>query len=401
MIYRRRWPRLLVQLACFGAASALLWPVLPWRSAPGLILQLSPFSAICSIIALRSFGIGAAGGLLLAALAAIRPRIFCRYICPTGLLIEEVERIGLKRTSWWKGCPPLGKYAALLTLGGAVVGYPVLLWMDPLSIFSSVLSIRMFLSVSAGVLSALGLVLLILLSLTSGTIWCARLCPLGGTQDLLTAISARLRNLRYREERTAILAPGAMTGRRSFMAAAGGICLGLLTRKLSAARGELAPLRPPGSAAEDRFTGLCVRCGNCVRACPSKIIRPDFELANVAGVFAPAIRYSKRYCLEDCRACTQVCPSGAIQTLSLEGKNRYVIGEALVDGSLCVLALGQKDCNACERACPFDAVHTQWDEEKYIAYPVIKADKCNGCGACEVACPTDPFKAIRVWKRVD
>ena len=99
-----------------------------------------------------------------------------------------------------------------------------------------------------------------------------------------------------------------------------------------------------------------------------------------SAVFAPAIRYSKKYCLEDCRACTQVYPSGAIQSLSLDAKNRHVIGETLVDGSLCILALGQKDCDARERACPFDAVHTQWDEEKYIAYPVVKTDRCNGCG---------------------
>lgn len=97
----------------------------------------------------------------------------------------------------------------------------------------------------------------------------------------------------------------------------------------------------------------------------------------------------------------QVCPSGALQRLTLEQKSRHVIGEALVDGSLCLLAMGEKDCDACERACPFDAVHTQWDEDRYIAYPVVKTDKCNGCGACEVACPTAKFKAIRVWRRVD
>jgi formate hydrogenlyase subunit 6/NADH:ubiquinone oxidoreductase subunit I len=84
--------------------------------------------------------------------------------------------------------------------------------------------------------------------------------------------------------------------------------------------------------------------------------------------------------------------------MGLEEKSRYVIGEARVDLSLCLLVLGEKDCDACMRACPFDAVRIHWDEERYIAYPVIDAGKCNGCGACEVVCPTNGVKAAKVWR---
>jgi ferredoxin-type protein NapG len=48
------------------------------------------------------------------------------------------------------------------------------------------------------------------------------------------------------------------------------------------------------------------------------------------------------------------------------------------------------------RACPFDAVRIYWDEERYVAYPVVDAGKCNGCGACEVVCPADGIKAIEI-----
>ncbi len=138
-----------------------------------------------------------------------------------------------------------------------------------------------------------------------------------------------------------------------------------------------------------------------MRSCPAKIIHADVGRAGAAGLLAPILRYEKKYCLEDCTACTQVCPSGAIQALELPEKQRYVIGEALMDGSLCVLAQGQRDCDACVRACPFDAVRIHWDEEQYIAYPIVDWKKCNGCGACQVACPTYGAKAIQVWKKID
>ena len=159
-------------------------------------------------------------------------------------------------------------------------------------------------------------------------------------------------------------------------------------------------MRPPGAVSEELFAGACLRCGNCVRACPSRIIHPDTGQAGIAGLLAPVISYGTEYCLEDCNACTRVCPSGALEQLTLEEKGKYIIGEALVDGSLCLVTLAEKDCDACAQACPYDAVEIHWDEEQYIAYPLIDIDRCNGCGACEVVCPTE-YKAIRVWKRID
>jgi ferredoxin-type protein NapF len=404
MIGNKRLPRLAVQLFCLVSASALLWPALPWRGAPRFILQLSPFVAVCSSISLRAIEAGAGIGLIFAGVAVFRRRWFCRYLCPTGLLLEGAASIGLQKISWWNGCPPIGHYAALLTIAGAAAGYPLLLWLDPLAIFSSSFTIRIAAGAISVILAGIGLALLILLSLTSGTVWCARLCPLGGTQELLASAGSWLTGRRHGKSpaaNTAFPIPMPSFARRAFLVGAAGVGMGFFAKRVGAARGENAPLRPPGAVSEDRFTGLCLRCGNCVRTCPSGIIQPDTGVAGLTGLLAPTIQYGKKYCLEDCRACTQICPSGALQELSREQKPGYVIGEALVDGSLCLLALGRKDCDACERSCPFDAVHTYWDEEKYVAYPVVRPNKCNGCGACEVACPTERIKAIRVWKRVD
>jgi ferredoxin-type protein NapF len=229
------------------------------------------------------------------------------------------------------------------------------------------------------------------------------LCPLGGTLDLLASIKSWLRifpkTLSPQPPRSMADSMPDPQGRRCFVFAGAGVIIGLLARRLSAARREDAPLRPPGAVAESKFSGLCLRCGSCVRSCPARIIRADVGQAGMAGMLAPILCYEKEYCRENCAACTRVCPSGALRPLDLSEKTRYVIGEALMDGSLCVLALGQRDCDACARACPFGAVQIHWDEEAYLAYPIVDPEKCNGCGACEVACPTHGDKAIRVWKR--
>jgi MauM/NapG family ferredoxin protein len=378
-----RPPRLYVRLVFLAAAILLLW------GNPKLLVQSSPFVAICSPIASRSISAGIVIGLTFAFIALLRSRWFCRFACPMGLLLEGVAGIGINRTAWWARLPQLGRYAALATIAGAVVGYPVLLWMDPLSIFSGIVAVRITTDLLSGILAGA----LILLSLTSGTVWCSRLCPLGGTQELIASIRLHFQN---RGETSP--SPQTVKARRAFIALAAGAGIGFWAQRVRAANSKDEFLRPPGAMAEKYFAGICVRCGNCVRACPSSIIHPDTGSAGLTGVFAPVIYYGNKYCREDCIACTKACPTGALQPLSLEQKRKYVIGEALLDASLCLLALQEKDCDACVRACPFEAVKVHWDDEQYVAYPVIDSHKCNGCGACEVACPADPIKAIRVWR---
>ena len=397
MTSRTRVPRRLIQLACFAGAVVLLWPLLPWAIAPRLFAQLSPFVTLSSSIATRSIGVGAIFALIVAVASSFKKRWFCLYVCPTGYLLENASRAGLRKTRWWSRFPPVGRYVAILTLVGAVAGYPVLLWMDPLCIFSSPLALNRATNLVSVVLVCLGLGVLVAGTFVFGMLWCVRICPLSGMQDMLFSIRKALW--------TKLTANGSprrfRAARRVFFAGTAGALLGLWARRTGAARYRATDtlLRPPGAVPEDRFTGLCIRCDNCVHACPSKIIRPDTgHEAGLAGFMAPVIRYDRdyKYCLETCYACTQVCPTGALAPLDLQKKNKYIIGEALVDNNVCLTALGKKECNACEVACPYDAVKITWDEAQYDAYPVVN-DKCIGCGACEVVCPTTPVKAIRVW----
>jgi ferredoxin-type protein NapF len=400
MTFRKHVPRRLIQLVCFLGAVVLLWPLLPWAIAPRLFVQASPFVTLSSSIATRSIGAGAIFAFIVAVASSFKKRWFCLYVCPTGFLLENASRAGLRKTRWWSKLPPVGKYFAILTAVGAVAGYPVLLWMDPLCIFSSPLALNRATNLVSVVLVCLGLSVLVAGTLFFGMVWCVRICPLSGLQDLLfafrralwTRAAASASSRKFRVARRAFIAIGA---------GAAGASLGVWARRVGAARYRASDtlLRPPGAVPEDRFTGLCIRCNNCVHACPTKIIHPDTgHEAGLAGFGAPVVKFDRdyKYCLETCNACTQVCPTGALAPLGLQQKNKYIIGEALADNNVCLTALGKKECDACELACPYDAVKIKWDEEQYIAYPVVN-DKCIGCGACEVVCPTTPVKAIRVW----
>jgi ferredoxin-type protein NapF len=397
MTFLRRVPRRVIQLTCFVGALVLVWPVLPWAIAPRLLQQASPFVVLSSSIAARSVGVGAILALIVAVVSAFKKRWFCLYLCPTGFVLENTSHVGLRRSRWWGKVPPIGRYVAILTLVGAVAGYPVLLWMDPLCIFSSPFAVNKATNPVSVILVCLGLGVLVGATFIFGMLWCVRICPLSGLQDMLYAGRKAL----WTKFSATAPAQKFLVARRLFFAGAGGALLAVGARALGAARYRKSDtlLRPPGAVPEDRFAGLCIRCNNCVHACPSKIIRPDTgHEAGLAGFGAPIIRYESdyKYCLETCNACTQVCPTGALAPLGLQQKNKYVIGEALVDNNVCLTALGKKECNACEHACPYDAVHITWDEQQYNAYPVVN-DKCTGCGACEVVCPTSPVRAIRVW----
>lgn len=382
---KRNWIRIVV----FLAAAVLAIQVLPWREAALGFASLSPLLGLLGAVAARSATGWTLLGVPVLLLGFYRSRGFCRYVCPVGLAAEGVGRLnknGSRRFAKW---PHLGRWLFLLMLGGAAAGYPLFIWLDPLSLFNGFFGAWKVPLTWTSVALAAGFPLILLMSWIAPQSWCHRICPLGAAQDFLSVLRRKL------EIRKSPAAPREFQiefGRRTFLGAAAG-CAGALAIRHVAA-GKTLPVRPPGACPEDAFTGLCARCGACIRACPYGILRPDFGHGGLAGLLAPVVDYSQAHCFEFCNECTKVCPTGAIGRVALEAKRTLAIGLAEVDRNQCIAWRDGEYCMVCHEFCPYLAIDIV--EHNGINCPVVNPDMCRGCGACQVDCPARPTKAIVV-----
>lgn len=386
----RNWLRIASRWLALAVGAAI---VLPWWTVEVPLASFSPFVAACSALATHTLGLIVLLGVPAFVLSLLMPRWFCRFVCPVGFMQELLGELRPHAKSRWLRWPFFGRWFLLLTLGGALVGYPIFLWLDPLAIFSGFFSAWRGPLTVASVCAGLALPVALLFDFLLPKAWCMRVCPLGAMQELMV-VGRRLIRPRTRCETDTGAAPhphhSLILARRSFLAACIGVTGAVAARKV---RGGPPPLRPPGAVDEERFTGVCIRCGSCTRVCPTRILQPDLGEHGLAGLLAPVARFDDGYCKEDCNRCGQVCPSGAIERLSLAEKRRRVIGPAVVDLDICWLAEG-KDCTACIRACPYEALKVFSDG--FDTRPELNLARCTGCGACEVACPVRPRRAIRV-----
>ena len=354
-----------------------------------LIPALSPHVTIVGAAGARAVGLAALVGLPMLVIVTLRRRWFCRYLCPMGLIVDSCAKARPGAKYAYRKIPPVGQWLLLATLGAGVIGWPLFIWLDPLSIFTASLNASLrpmdvVAAVSLGVMATI-----VAMSLVFPKFWCLKLCPLGGAQDLLFGV--KLLATRKKDDVPSGLS-GVALARRSAIFTGLGVAGGLLIARSDRDRNQ-PQLRPPGAVDDTRFKGLCARCGNCVKACPSGIIHQDLRPPDPAGLLTPIVYFKKgvekdydKYCKEDCRACTRACPTGAIAPLSLQDKLCRPIGLAEVDMPGCLLTQGVM-CSACVfKICPQDAINTN-DINEFDVEIVIDPKKCNGCGACVLICP--------------
>ncbi len=163
--------------------------------------------------------------------------------------------------------------------------------------------------------------------------------------------------------------------------------------------GQIIPpslIRPPGALPEQDFLARCMRCGECMKACPTNTLQPIGLITGFPALASPVITPRRGPCEPLCNVCGQVCPTGALRDLSPGEKIWAKVGTAYVIRHKCLAWEFDSECLICDEVCPFDAVTLKRVPEIGVVVPFVDEKKCNGCGFCEYQCPVQGQSAIVV-----
>ncbi|MCL5273613.1 MAG: 4Fe-4S binding protein [Chloroflexi bacterium] len=294
------------------------------------------------------------------ALNWLAPRFWCRYLCPLGGLLGLLSKVGIVRrevvSAQCTGCDACARVCPTGTIQPGQPGAS-----DP--------------------------------SECTLCLDCLAACPRNGATFKARLVPARWQ--RYDPDRRQVLAAAGV-------AAAG---VGVLRSEMTARRDDAHLVRPPG-ARENELLSKCIRCGQCVRACPTNGLQPALLESGLEGVWTPLLLPRVGYCDYSCNACGQVCPVQAIPPLSLDEKRTRIIGAAYIDTTRCIAWADHRPCIVCEEMCPLPEkaitleitqVRAAGGEMVSLQLPRVDRERCIGCGICEYKCPVNGQSAIRVY----
>jgi ferredoxin-type protein NapF len=144
-----------------------------------------------------------------------------------------------------------------------------------------------------------------------------------------------------------------------------------------------ALLRPPWSVAEARFRVACTRCGECISACPTGILKAD-------GEGYPFVDFSGGECAF-CAACVTACRDGAL-VRDASSAAPWTL-KALFEAS-CLAEKGVM-CLVCREQCERNAIRLQ-PRQGSVPMPQLDAGACTGCGACVAPCPAGSIRITTI-----
>ncbi|OHD62823.1 MAG: hypothetical protein A2176_03000 [Spirochaetes bacterium RBG_13_51_14] len=174
------------------------------------------------------------------------------------------------------------------------------------------------------------------------------------------------------------------------------------TRNKPQRPGTESNLRPPGALPEEEFVQRCIRCGNCMKVCPTNVLQPSSIGKGLGGTWSPVLDTRRGYCEYQCNLCGKVCPTDAIRELTIKHKQQFKIGLGVFNKKICLPYAKGENCIVCEEHCPVPdkaiKIRTSMVRGKLIKLPYVDTDLCIGCAICELKCPTAPDKGIVVIK---
>jgi MauM/NapG family ferredoxin protein len=302
----------------------------------------------------------------------VRPRFWCRYLCPLGALLGLISRISFFRYSQDNVKCTNCQHCTFVCPTGAIN-------LDKEIAVDSSECIQCH--------------------------DCGAVCP---TQ----AISFRKQlNLalpqRPRKPVTPTRSRPHDLSRRQFLTSIGAAAVGSTLLRMVPILNKSEPqlVRPPGTS-EDKLTSKCIRCGECVKVCPTGSIQPSFSDDDWKGIWTPRLVMRSGYCDYSCNLCGQVCPTGAITELPIVEKRLTIIGAASIDRNSCIPWSQGRSCIVCEELCPIPQKAIKLDRAivtnsdggtTTVLRPTVQQDLCIGCGTCEYMCPIEGVAAIRVF----
>jgi MauM/NapG family ferredoxin protein len=291
----------------------------------------------------------------------IAERFWCRFLCPLGGMLGLTSRFAVFRRKVNSNCIECGKCQAMCPTGtiDAEKGFLC----DPAE--------------------------------CTVCFECAAICP-------VDAISFPGLIKDWKPEKSRDYDPS----RRQALAALGGTVAGVALTGIEPIRrrGPSRLIRPPGSQLTN-FSAICMRCGECVRVCPTQGLQPSLGEGGWQNLFTPHLVPRLGYCSFNCDACIRVCPTGAIPLISKEEKQAVKIGLASIDTDRCLPWAYDTLCSVCEEMCPLPekAIKLETieiinvnEQPQTIFQPRVIRGLCIGCGVCEYHCPVGGEAAIQV-----
>jgi ferredoxin len=299
-------------------------------------------------------------------------RFFCRWICPLGTVYSIPSQFSRKRRFFkWNGRGTIFWFIIFASFAGL----PLILFLDPLSTFTRLGVMGKGTAHAMVWIPGVLIPLMLLLSFIQPGLWCVHLCPLGYFLELM--------QLKRKPQ------PTHNRGRRELLT---GLFLGaplaLLFRNAARAVETDLPFLPPGVKDLESFAATCIRCYACIGTCPSGVLTVR-KKGGVAEFCIPEMDFDRKrgtYCEQYCNACSQICPSGAIQAISMDEKQLRKVGTASIIRESCIAWHEGKECLACDEFCGYNAMEAPLGCDG-IPKPFVNQQKCRGCGACRNVCP--------------